>query len=168
MERLSDPDLLDGCPRRPWLREVNTSRAFGVERADQRGRVRVTLGAGHRFANSAGWAWRSSLVVCYALGRRLRTDEHVHHLDGVVYHDAAENLEVVLAEYHGRHHARLQTLAGCRGPDGRFVELAAGHPPPRGGARLGAIISDRDIGPDGPERRACAGPGACSVCGGAP
>lgn len=86
------------------------------------GRIRVHLGKGHPFANSAGWQWRSRYVVMRLLGRKLRADEQVHHLNGEVWDDRPENLEVVVAEDHGRTHAFVTDLAGWRAPDGRFVE----------------------------------------------
>lgn len=136
-----------GCHQRPWLDEpVDQDRykAFGNETFDSRGRVRVSLHLGHRFANSGGWQYRSRLAVSYALNRILRKDEHVHHEDRVIYHDVLENLTLCAADYHGQYHAYLFTLAGCRGGDGRFTELDP-KGSPWSASRFGAIISDRQI-----------------------
>jgi len=163
---VTDEYLVPGCTNRPWLREHPTSQSFGVERADRRGRVRVTLGTSHEYANTGGWQYRYILTVNYTLGRRLLTGEHVHHEDLVVYHDVLPNLTVVHASHHGREHAYLQTLAGCRGPDGRFVEYDTDHPPVIRGTRYKAIISHKSIDElHGPECRRCEGTN-CPVCNG--
>lgn len=112
--------LLPGCPWRPWLLEPCGNGLFGNETRSKRGRVRVNLHVGHRYANSAGWQWRYRLVVAYALGALPRSDEHVDHENGVVDDDRLENLRVLYVEYHGQLHARAWEMAGRRGPDGRW------------------------------------------------
>lgn len=64
----------------------------------------------------------SRYEVMLALNRRLRSDEHAHHLDLNKSNNALTNLEVLYAEYHGRLHAFAATLAGYRDSLGRFVE----------------------------------------------
>lgn len=114
-------DLLPGCLDRPWLYERFQGPRFAHEtRERDRGRIRVNLYKGHRFANSAGWQWRHRLVVAYALGVLPRPDEHVHHENETIDDDRLENLSVVCAEYHGRIHARGAEVAGRRGDDGKF------------------------------------------------
>ena len=95
----------------------------GSERMGSRGRVRVYLGKDHPYANSGGWQWRSRFVVMEELGRKLRSDEHVHHINGDRSDDRIENLELLAAEYHGRFHAAVVTLGGYRDDRGRFVEF---------------------------------------------
>jgi hypothetical protein len=143
---VTGPPLLPGCPWRPWLTEANGNPKFGTERRDERGRVRVWLGRGHRFADRSGRQWRYRLVVCYALGYRLPECDHVDHRDGVVDRDVLSNLRVLGAVFHGRHHARLFEVAGCR-KDGKFVELPV--PVPVLAQRFGAVISSREIGCSG-------------------
>ena len=140
---------LPGVEDRPWLREPHppSCRAFGTERRDERGRVRVTLGAAHPYANSGGWQYRYRLVVAYALGRALRSDEHLDHINGVVDDDRLSNLRLLTPEIHGRLHAWLFELAGCRGEDGRFSEYAAGDVEAERACRLGPVISAREIDP---------------------
>ena len=139
--------LLDGLDRRPWLAEPEADRnaLYGNERRDPRGRVRVTLGKKHRYANSGGWCWRYRLLVSYALGRRLRRDEHVDHINGVIDDDRLSNLRILTPEIHGRYHAWLIEIAGCRGPDGRFKEYQPSDVVRERACRLGPVISTREI-----------------------
>ena len=109
-------------------------------RRDPRGRARVQLSPGHRFANSGGWQWVNRFVAMSLLERELATEEHVHHVDHDRKNDAPSNLEVVVAEYHGWAHATHMTIAGARGPDGKFVEMPEPEWPPRFVGRWGAVI----------------------------
>lgn len=89
--------------------------------ADDRGRIRINLGTSHPNATRSGWQWLSRYVVESKLGYRLRRDEHVHHINGVLGDCRLSNLEVWLAERHGRHHARTQLLYMFRDDKGRFA-----------------------------------------------
>ena len=84
------------------------------------GRKRIVLGKSHPFANKAGWQYLSRYLVMKETGERLRSDEHVDHRDLDRQNDNLNNLRVMLAERHGRHHVYLAELAGGRGTDGRF------------------------------------------------
>lgn len=134
---------LSGCPCRPWLASPGSAPLYGQESRDARGRVRVWLGKGHELANVGGWQWRYRLVARFALGRGLYQGEHVDHVNGIVDDDRAENLRVMAAEMHGRYHALLFTVAGCRGSDGRFVELE--EPVREVVNRMGPVLSARAI-----------------------
>lgn len=104
---------------------------------DPRGRKRIYLGKGHPAANSGGWQWLARYVVWEESGVVLRSDEHVHHVDHDLTNNAPENLEVRLAEYHGRYHA-LHTI--LRDGKGRFAERdqpEGPFPAPRYGAVIG-------------------------------
>ncbi len=140
-------ELLAGVDERPWLAEASPFPRFGNERRDERGRIRVTLGKRHPYANSGGWAYRYRLVVAYALGRRLRRDEHVDHINGVVDDDRLENLRLLTPEIHGRYHAWLFELAGCRGADGRFTAYEFEDVESERACRLGPVVSAREIDP---------------------
>lgn len=140
--------MLPGLDERPWLLEPAADRPFfGNERQDGRGRVRVNLGKNHPYANSGGWAWRYRLVVAYALGRKLRRDEHIDHINGVIDDDRLENLRLLTPEIHGRYHAWLFEVAGCRGEDGRFLEYRPQDVSTERASRLGPVISARTIDP---------------------
>ena len=133
----------------------------GTIRRDARGRARIWLGRSsvpqdgwrrvevrtgrgrrtfyvHPLATSGGWQWLSRYLVMADLGHLLRRDEHVHHLDLDWRNDLPSNLEVLLAEYHGRLHASATVLWRRRGPDGRFLPEEA--PVTRSWPRRGAIL----------------------------
>ena len=117
-------------------RNKNGSRGQIYE--TNRGRKRIYLGRGHQYANSGGWQYLSRFIVSKAIGRRLRTDEHAHHKNRNRKEDQLENLELILAEYHGWLHASAVVLA--RNKNGQFVELESPEGPfswPRNGPILG-------------------------------
>lgn len=97
-----------------------------TEKVGRRGRVYCYCGAGPRspwWSNRSGCQWRARIMVMLSLGRMLRSDEHVHHKNHDCADDRLENLELVLAEYHGRYHATAATLGGYRDELGRFTEF---------------------------------------------
>lgn len=82
----------------------------------------IYLSKSNPFANSGGYHL-SRFVVQYITGGRLRSDEHVHHKNGVVTDCRRDNLEVWLSEKHGRYHARHQLLYMLRDHvTGRFTK----------------------------------------------
>lgn len=89
---------------------------------DPRGYVRVYLGVGHPSAGKTGSQYLARYIIEGSLGRKLRRDEHTHHVNGVKTDCRLSNLEVWLAERHGRHHAKTQLLYMYRDEMGRFVE----------------------------------------------
>lgn len=109
--------LLPGCPFRPWLSEPGRGPRYGAESTDRRGRVRVNLYPGHPYAYRAGWAWRSRLILCYALGRRLARGEHADHRNRNRRLDSPQNLRLMSAREHSKMHATTRR----RGADGRFL-----------------------------------------------
>lgn len=99
------------------------------------------LGINHPLANSGGWQYDHRLAVATALGRSLRTDEHVHHIDTRPTNNTLPNLELLAVAYHGRLHASAATLAGYRDDLGRFTEHTTPIGPfswPRWGPILGS------------------------------
>jgi hypothetical protein len=90
---------------------------------DPRGYVRISLGLSHPHSNSAGWQYLSRHIVMMTTGELLRSDEHVHHINGLLLDHRRDNLKVMLCEYHGRHHANHQLLYMFRDRvTGRFME----------------------------------------------
>ncbi len=88
---------------------------------NQRGRLIIYLGTGHKYARSGGVNYLARYIVESHLGKRLRSDEHVHHVNGIQSDCRLSNLEVWLAERHGRYHARTQLLYMFRDDKGRFL-----------------------------------------------
>lgn len=76
-------------------------------------------------------------MVMADLGRRLRADEHVHHVNGIKGDDRIENLQVLAAWYHGSLHAYYVVTA--RVDRGHMAELHTPEGPWRAGRR-GAVI----------------------------
>lgn len=111
------PEVLFDLPSVPWLPTISRDQLS----ADDRGRIRINLGIGHPNAYPSGWQWLARYVVESKLGYRLRRDEHVHHVNGILADCRLSNLEVWLAESHGRHHARTQLLYMFRDGKGRFA-----------------------------------------------
>lgn len=54
------------------------------------------------------------LVMMRELGRELRTDEQVHHLNGNKLDNRPENLVVLTNSEHQKKHARKKTIASCK------------------------------------------------------
>lgn len=88
---------------------------------NSKGRLIIYLGTNHKYARSGGVNYLARYIVESHLGHRLRTDEHVHHVNGVQSDCRLSNLEVWLAERHGRYHARTQLLYMFRDETGRFA-----------------------------------------------
>lgn len=96
----------------PRLSEVLYDIPLPLDRisVDRRNRPRIHLGKGKPFMSSAGWQYLARYVVMWATGEPLRRDEEVHHVNGNRLDCRRDNLKVMLAEHHGRHHARYQLL----------------------------------------------------------
>lgn len=101
----------------PDIASMNLKLGYG-----SKGRAICYLGQGHPFADSQGKNYLSRFVVQYTTGERLRSDEHVHHENGRQEDCRRDNLEVWLAERHGRYHARNQLLYMLRDRTGKFVK----------------------------------------------
>jgi DNA-binding transcriptional regulator YiaG len=60
-------------------------------------------------ADNSGYAYEHRLVAARTIGRDLRTDEHVHHINGDITDHDPENLIVVTPGQHRRLHAHIVT-----------------------------------------------------------
>lgn len=132
--------------RDPRGRFLRSPEIIGRITRDADGRQEIFLGLGHPLARKNGRCYLNRYVAQVALGRKLKPEEHVHHKDRphtAPDADQIDNLEVVHIQYHGRLHAWGMTVAGQRGPDGRFCEI---HDPAELGMqplpRFGAIIGN--------------------------
>ena len=85
-------------------------------------RKRLYLGRSHPLADKNGYCYLSRYIVSQALGRKLRSDEHVDHKNTNKLDDRLDNYRLMLAEQHGKHHYYIAELAGNRGANGRFIE----------------------------------------------
>jgi HNH endonuclease len=50
------------------------------------------------------WEWEHRVVAAKMLGRKLKSDEHVHHIDGNGLNNDPQNLQVLSAGAHSRLH----------------------------------------------------------------
>ncbi|WP_328186910.1 HNH endonuclease signature motif containing protein [Marinobacter sp. OP 3.4] len=66
---------------------------------------RMLLALGHPDADSKGYIREHRLVAEQKLGRRIREDEIVHHLNGDKLDNRPDNLEIMTRSEHNRHHA---------------------------------------------------------------
>lgn len=75
------------------------------------GYILIRVGTEHHLADVRGYAYEHRIVAEQALGRRLASDEIVHHRDGDKANNAAENLLVCTrAEHRAEHRLRQRGL----------------------------------------------------------
>lgn len=75
-----------------------------------------TLGRWFAQRDDGTWTYRYRLIIEMEIGRRLRTDEHVHHINGDSADDRRENLLVMGESEHHLHHGALNRAALAANP----------------------------------------------------
>jgi hypothetical protein len=65
---------------------------------------RLVYAPDHPAAHKKGWVYEHRLVAEEMIGRPLRSDEHVHHINEDPSDNRAENLEVLTIREHRRRH----------------------------------------------------------------
>ena len=73
----------------------------------------------HPSANYSGHIYEHRLVMERKIGRSLKKDEFIHHINGNKQDNRIENLKMVDARTHWRIHMALGTAGGRRGKNGK-------------------------------------------------
>lgn len=81
--------------KRPW-RKVPLDK--------RKGRYLYTLDA------DGVWNYEHRVIMEKVLGRKLRTDEHVHHINGNRFDNRIENLEVLSCQEHHKEHSPSEVM----------------------------------------------------------
>ena len=75
------------------------------------GYILLRVGIKHPLADVRGYAYEHRVVAEKKIGRALKPNEHVHHIDGDKTNNVPENLEVLLSvEHHFRHRIKESNL----------------------------------------------------------
>lgn len=64
------------------------------------GYVMIYVGAGHPCESSKGWAYEHRVIASRKIGRTLRKEERIHHIDGNKANNDPDNLEVYPSHAH--------------------------------------------------------------------
>ena len=83
----------------------------GGRRITSHGYIRVLVGTDCPGADGEGHIFEHRLVMQEALGRPLRDDEVVHHINGIKTDNRLENLTVMTRVEHNEHHKRRRQMA---------------------------------------------------------
>lgn len=102
---------LRGAQRGPLNPQWNGGRSIASN-----GYVLIRVGTGHHLADVRGYAYEHRLVAEELLGRRLREDEQVHHINESKQDNRPENLTVVQDIAHHRVLHRRTTSSCLRLP----------------------------------------------------
>lgn len=82
------------------------------------GYIAVRVPEGHHLRQAHGYAYEHDLIAEALIGRRLRSDEVVHHINGIRSDNRPENLQVETRREHARKHV---SIPGARDSLGRFT-----------------------------------------------
>ena len=118
-----DPNCaVDGCPGRPVAKGLCGNHYALRRRNGAPVRTRIFVGQyikdGYRFVlvGTRTYEPEHRIVMARFLHRQLRSDEHVHHIDGDTLNNSPSNLQIVTASEHLRIHAATRP----RGHRGRY------------------------------------------------
>ena len=92
----------------------------GGRAIDRDGYVRVYR-PDHPFPRRGGYVLEHVMVMELSIGRRIASDENVHHKDDDKQNNALENLELQKKGAHSSHHRSLDTHLRQRDALGRFA-----------------------------------------------
>lgn len=108
------------------MRERNPNWRGGKSVASN-GYILIRVGTGHHLADVRGYAYEHRLVAEQVVGRRLRSGEQVHHVNGEKTDNRPENLEVVASMAHHRlKHRRSGKALRLPGEPNESVSCACG------------------------------------------
>ncbi len=88
------------------------------------GYVKIRVGVGHPLADSNGYCCEHILIMTTFMGRQLKKDEIVHHINGDKKDNRIDNLKIISRSEHNAIHNKKK----ARDLTGRFIgKHAAGH-----------------------------------------
>lgn len=92
----------------------------GGEMVDRDGYIRLYR-PDHPWPRRGGYILAHVALIELEIGRRIRSDENVHHIDGDRQNNDRSNLELVKKGAHSSHHRKLDTAKRKRDAAGRFA-----------------------------------------------
>lgn len=98
-------------------RGAKHARWNGGRMRTSQGYIAIAVPEGHHLRQAHGYAYEHQLVAEQMLGRQLRADEVVHHVNGDRSDNRPINLRVETRSEHARQHA---SAPEARDPAGRF------------------------------------------------
>jgi hypothetical protein len=98
------------CKAKRRVGPLNSNWREGTKTRSRDGRVFLYIPEHSKAVK--GYVLRYRIVAEKALGRPLRDDEVVHHIDGNTSNDSADNLQVMTKSEHSMHHAQERKHRG--------------------------------------------------------
>ena len=82
------------------------------------GYTRIRVGKNHHLADSNGYAYEHQLIAEKMLGRELKNNESIHHINGIKTDNRPENLKILTKT----EHAKLESNKRVRDKFGRLTD----------------------------------------------